>query len=80
MTILKIAEIIKEKTGAKIKIEASKIQVLRQNSDKLILTGLNFNIMLIMQLKKLLLNIIITSLEDKEIYYNLKVDEKFKVR
>ena len=74
MTILEIAEIIKKKTGAKINIEASNDpRSYRQNSDKLISTGFKFKYNVDHAIEEIISKYNNNSLEDKKIYYNLKV-------
>ena len=80
MTILKIAEIIKEKTGATIKIEPSNDpRSYRQNSDKLISTGFKFQYNVVNAIEEIIAKYNNKILEDKEIYYNLKVMKNLKL-
>ena len=80
MTILKIAEIIKEKTGATIKIEPSNDpRSYRQNSDKLISTGFKFQYNVDNAIEEIIAKYNNKTLEDKEIYYNLKVMKNLKL-
>jgi nucleoside-diphosphate-sugar epimerase len=80
MTILKIAEIIKEKTGATIKIEPSNDpRSYRQNSDKLISTGFKFQYNVDNAIEEIITKYNNKTLEDKEIYYNLKVMKNLKL-
>jgi nucleoside-diphosphate-sugar epimerase len=80
MTILKIAEIVKEKTGAKIKIKSSNDpRSYRQNSDKLISTGFKFQYNVDNAIEEIISKYKTNTLEDKEIYYNLKVMKNLKL-
>lgn len=80
MKILKVAEIIKEKTGAKIKIEPSNDpRSYRQNSDKLISTGFKFQYNVDDAIEEIISKYKINKLENKEIYYNLKVMKNLKL-
>ena len=80
MTILKIAEIIKKKTGATIKIEPSNDpRSYRQNSDKLISTGFKFQYNVDNAIEEIITKYNNKTLEDKEIYYNLKVMKNLKL-
>ena len=80
MKIIKIAEIIKEKTGAKIKIESSNDpRSYRQNSDKLISTGFKFQYNVDNAIEEIISKYKTNALEDKEIYYNLKVMKNLKL-
>jgi nucleoside-diphosphate-sugar epimerase len=80
MKILKIAEIIKEKTGAKIKIESSNDpRSYRQNSDKLISTGFKFQYNVDNAIEEIISKYKTNKLEDKEIYYNLKIMKNLKL-
>ena len=80
MTILKIAEIIKKKTGATIKIEPSNDpRSYRQNSDKLISTGFKFQYNVDNAIEEIIAKYNNKTLEDKEIYYNLKVMKNLKL-
>ena len=80
MKIIKIAEIIKEKTGAKIKIESSNDpRSYRQNSDKLISTGFKFQYNVDNAIEEIISKYKTNTLEDKEIYYNLKVMKNLKL-
>ena len=77
MTILEVAEIIKKKTGAKIKIEPSNDpRSYRQNSDKLISTGFKFKYNVDNAIEDIISKYKNKSLEDNEIYYNLIVMKK----
>ena len=74
MTILEVAEIIKKKTGAKINVKASNDpRSYRQNSDKLISTGFKFKYNVDNAIEEIISKYNDKSLEDKEIYYNLKI-------
>ncbi len=80
MKILEIAEIIKKKTGAKIIIKDSNDpRSYRQNSDKLISTGFKFKYNVDNAIEEIIAKFKDKSLEDKEIYYNLKVMKKLKL-
>lgn len=80
MKILKIAEIIKEKTGAKIKIEPSNDpRSYRQNSDKLISTGYKFQYNVNDAIEEIISKHSSKELQDNEIYYNLKVMKNLKL-
>jgi nucleoside-diphosphate-sugar epimerase len=80
MKILKIAEIIKEKTGAKIKIEPSNDpRSYRQNSDKLFSTGFkkNFSVIdAVLEIKKQYEN---KKFTDSDRCYTVKWMRKIKV-
>ena len=80
MKILKIAEIIKEKTGADIKIEPSNDpRSYRQNSDKLISTGYKFQYNVKDAIDEIITKYANKELEENEIYYNLKVMKNLKL-
>ena len=80
MKILKIAEIIKEKTGAKIKIEPSNDpRSYRQNSDKLISTGYKFKYNVNDAIEEIIKKHSNKELLDSELYYNLKVMKNLKL-
>jgi len=80
MKIVKVAEIIKEKTGAKIKIEPSNDpRSYRQNSDKLMSTGFKFQFNVDDAIEEIISKYKTNKLEDKEIYYNLKVMKNLKL-
>lgn len=80
MKILKIAEIIKEKTGAKIKIEPSNDpRSYRQNSDKLISTGYKFQYNVNDAIEEIIKKHSNKELLDSELYYNLKVMKNLKL-
>lgn len=80
MKILKIAEIIKEKTGARIKIEPSNDpRSYRQNSDKLISTGYKFQYNVNDAIEEIISKHSSKELQDNEIYYNLKVMKNLKL-
>ena len=80
MKILKIAEIVKEKTGAKIKIEPSNDpRSYRQNSDKLISTGYKFQYNVNDAIEEIIQKHSNKELLDSELYYNLKVMKNLKL-
>ena len=80
MKIVQVAEIIKEKTGAKIKIEPSNDpRSYRQNSDKLMSTGFKFQFNVDDAIEEIISKYKTNKLEDKEIYYNLKVMKNLKL-
>ena len=80
ITISRLAEIIRDKTGAKINIkESNDPRSYRQNSDKLISTGFKFNYNIENAIDDIISKFKNNILEDKEIYYNLKVMKKLNL-
>ena len=79
MKILKIAEIIKEKTGAKIKIEPQMIQGHIGKFDKLISTGYKFKYNVNDAIEEIIKKHSNKELLDSELYYNLKVMKNLKL-
>ena len=80
MKILQVAEIIKEKTGAKIKIEPSNDpRSYRQNYDKLISTVYKFKYNVNDAIEEIIKKHSNKELLDSELYYNLKVMKNLKL-
>ncbi len=79
-TIKNIAEMISEKTGAKITIKPSNDpRSYRQNSDKLISTGFNFEFNVNDAIDEIISKYRNNLLKDDETYYNLKVMKKLNL-